>query len=114
MDDCLFCRIARGEAEADILYGDEQVVAFRDINPQAPVHFLVVPRRHLVSALDLTAQDAQLLHAIFAAVKTVAEAEGIAASGMRILSNVGRDAGQVVQHLHFHVLGGRRLLWPPG
>ena len=114
MDDCLFCRIARGEAEADILHSDEMTVAFRDINPQAPVHFLVVPRKHVASALELDGQDAPLLGAIFSAAKAVAERGGIASSGLRILTNVGGDGGQVVPHLHFHVLGGRRMQWPPG
>ena len=114
MEDCIFCRISRGDMDADILYADEQVIAFRDINPQAPVHFLVVPRRHIVSALELTPEDAGLLFRMFEVIKTVAEQEDIAASGMRILTNVGRAAEQIVLHLHFHVLGGRRLLWPPG
>jgi Diadenosine tetraphosphate (Ap4A) hydrolase and other HIT family hydrolases len=114
MDECLFCRIASGEVEADVLFSDEQVVAFRDVNPQAPVHFLVVPRKHMVSTLDLSVQDAQLLYAIFAAINKVAAREGISASGMRILTNVGRDAEQIVKHMHFHVLGGRRMHWPPG
>lgn len=114
MDDCIFCRIVAGAMDADILYEDEQVIAFRDINPQAPVHFLVVPRRHIVSALDLGPDDAGLLYAIFDAIRKVAEQEDIAASGMRILTNVGKSAEQIVLHLHFHVLGGRRLQWPPG
>jgi histidine triad (HIT) family protein len=114
MEECIFCRIAGEELEADILYSDEQVIAFRDINPQAPVHFLVVPRQHIVSALDLTSEDAELLSHLFEVIKAVAEKEKIAASGMRILTNVGRAAEQIVLHLHFHVLGGRRMRWPPG
>ncbi len=114
MDDCLFCRIAAGEVDADVLYEDDMVVAFRDINPQAPVHFLVVPRKHMMSTLDLLPEDAPLLYGIFDAIRKVAEMENIAATGMRVLSNVGRDAEQIVQHLHFHVLGGRMMHWPPG
>jgi len=114
MEDCIFCKIAAEEMDADVLYSDDQVIAFRDINPQAPVHFLVVPRRHIVSALDLTPDDAALLFRSFEVIKTVAEKENIAASGMRILTNVGRAAEQIVLHLHFHVLGGRRMHWPPG
>lgn len=114
MEDCLFCRIARGDVDADILHNDEQVIAFSDINPQAPVHFLVIPRKHIVSLLDLTAQDEELLSRIFEVVRILAEEMKVAASGIRVLSNVGRDAEQVVQHLHFHVMGGRRMHWPPG
>ncbi|MEW6554963.1 MAG: histidine triad nucleotide-binding protein [Actinomycetota bacterium] len=114
MEDCIFCKIASGQMKADVLYEDEEVIAFRDINPQAPVHFLVVPKRHLASALDLGPEDTGLLYEMFDAARKVAEAEGIAESGMRILTNVGKSAEQIVLHLHFHVLGGRRLQWPPG
>lgn len=114
MEDCIFCKIAAGEIEADALYADDQVVAFRDINPKAPIHFLVIPRKHIPSALDLTKDDADLMSLIFTVIKEVAEKEGIASSGMRIVNNVGKTAGQVVFHLHFHVLGGRQMLWPPG
>lgn len=114
MEDCIFCKIVRGEMDSEILFSDDEVIAFRDINPQAPVHFLVVPKRHIVSALDLTSEDAGLLASIFEAIRIVAEKENIAQSGMRILTNVGRSAEQIVLHLHFHVLGGRKLHWPPG
>ncbi len=114
MEDCLFCRIASGELEADIVHADDQVVAFRDINPQAPVHLLVIPRRHLRSIFDLAPQDGELLSRIFQVIRRVAEEEGIAARGVRVLTNVEREAGQSVFHLHFHVLGGRRMMWPPG
>lgn len=114
MEGCVFCRIAGSEMEADIVYADEEVVAFRDISPVAPSHVLVVPRRHITSALELTPQDAPLLASVFNAVREVGESEGIAGSGMRIITNVGREAGQVVMHLHFHVLGGREMGWPPG
>ncbi len=114
MDDCIFCRIAAGDAEADILHTDESVVAFRDIDPQAPVHFLVVPRRHIVSALDLTPDDSDLLMRVFVVIGDVARKEDVAAGGIRILTNVGRAAGQAVLHMHFHVLGGREMRWPPG
>ncbi len=114
MNDCLFCRIAAGEIAADVLYSDEKVVAFRDIDPQAPVHFLVIPRKHLVSAFELEEEDGGLLAHIFLVMKEIAEKEGIANTGARILTNVGPQAGQVVMHVHFHVLGGRTLLWPPG
>ena len=114
MEECIFCMIADGEMEAEILYSDEQVLAFRDINPKAPIHFLVIPRKHIPTAMDLTPDDADLLAHIFAVIKDVAEKEGIASTGVRIVNNIGKAAGQVVFHLHFHVLGGRQLLWPPG
>jgi len=114
MEECIFCKIASGEMEAEILYSDEQVVAFRDINPKAPIHFLVIPKKHIPTALDLMPDDSDILPSIFAVIKKVAEEEGIASTGVRIVNNVGRAAGQVVFHLHFHVLGGRQLLWPPG
>lgn len=114
MEDCLFCRIAAGLIPADLLYSDEKAVAFRDIDPQAPVHFLVVPRKHLVSVFELEEEDGGLLPHIFQVMKETAEKEGIADSGARILTNVGPEAGQVVMHMHFHVMGGRTLLWPPG
>jgi histidine triad (HIT) family protein len=114
MEDCIFCMIAEGKMEADIVYTDEQALAFRDISPQAPVHILVIPRRHIRSALDLASEDASLLFHLFKVIKVVAEAEGVAGKGVRILSNAGREADQVVMHMHFHVLGGRKMLWPPG
>lgn len=114
MSDCIFCRIAKGEMQADVVYSDDEVVAFRDINPQAPVHVLVVPRRHLESILDLEEGDDGLLFAIFKAIREVAEREGIADRGVRVVTNVREEAGQSVFHLHFHVLGGRRMAWPPG
>ncbi len=114
MEDCIFCRIAKGEMDADIVYSDDRVVAFRDINPQAPVHVLVVPREHLRSAFDLGEEDGELLARIFKVIRRISEDEGIAGTGVRILTNVERGAGQSVFHLHFHVLGGRPMLWPPG
>jgi len=111
---CLFCRIARGEIPATIVHEDDEVVAFRDVNPQAPTHVLVIPREHLSSAADLAADHAELLAAMFVAANRVAAADGVADTGYRLVVNVGRDAGQSVDHLHLHVLGGRRLAWPPG
>jgi histidine triad (HIT) family protein len=114
MSDCLFCRIAAGEAPARIVHSDDEVVAFQDINPQAPTHVLVIPREHIASADELTpAQDAlwgRLLHV----AQSVVHANGDADSGYRLLTNVGRDGGQTVSHLHLHVLAGRRMTWPPG
>ena len=112
--DCLFCRIVAGEIASDQVYADEQVIAFRDVAPKAPVHVLVIPRRHLDSIADLTPADAPLAAALMAAANEVARREGVADGGYRVVTNVGADAGQSVGHLHLHVLGGRRMTWPPG
>ena len=111
---CLFCRIAAGEVPSDRVYEDEAVVVFRDINPRAPTHVLAIPRRHLASVDDLTedAADQSLLAALLAALRRVAADEGL--RGYRIVTNVGPESGQSVFHLHFHLLGGRLMSWPPG
>lgn len=113
MENCLFCKIAAGDLPSSIVYQDEHVVAFRDINPAAPQHILIVPRHHLSSMEDLTSEDAQLLGRIFMTAKQIADESGLE-EGYRFLTNVGPDAGQSVLHLHFHLLGGRKLGWPPG
>lgn len=113
-EDCLFCKIASGEVSSETVYETDKVLAFRDINPQAPTHVLVIPRRHVTSAAELGAEHADELAAIFEACNAVARQEGVDASGYRIVTNVGRNAGQSVFHLHFHVLGGRPMTWPPG
>jgi histidine triad (HIT) family protein len=112
--DCLFCKIVAGEIPATKEFEDDLIVAIRDINPQAPTHLLLLPRAHVASAADLSAADGALLGAIFDAAAKLARREGIATTGYRIVTNVGRDGGQTVDHLHFHVLGGRRFAWPPG
>lgn len=114
MEDCLFCKIAAGQIPAKIVYQDADVVAFEDINPQAPRHVLVIPRRHIPSMTDITSEDGPVLASIFMAATKIARELGIAESGFRFVTNVGPDAGQSVFHLHFHLLGGRRLGWPPG
>ena len=113
MEDCLFCKIAAGEVEGDIVFQTDDVVAFRDINPAAPTHILVIPRRHIQSAADLGPDEGGLTGKIFEAIASLAKEEGLE-SGYRIVTNVGPDAGQSVPHLHFHLLGGRSLSWPPG
>ena len=114
MSDCLFCRIIKREIPAKIVYEDEQALAFDDIRPQAPVHTLVIPKRHVPSIGEGIGGDEWLFgHLIFVAGK-VATAKGIASSGYRVVTNTGPDAGQTVFHLHFHVLGGRTMSWPPG
>ena len=110
--DCLFCRIAAGEIQSDVVFEDESVIVFRDINPKAPTHVLAIPRRHLDSVADLTDADGGLLAALFSALRHVAESAGL--KGYRILTNVGAESGQSVFHLHFHLLGGRPMTWPPG
>jgi histidine triad (HIT) family protein len=111
-DDCLFCRIVRREIPASLVFEDEDVVAFRDINPQAPVHVVIIPRQHVASLND--ADDAALIGGLSLAAAKIARAEGVAESGYRTVINTNRDAGQTVFHLHLHLLGGRRLAWPPG
>jgi histidine triad (HIT) family protein len=114
MDDCLFCTIAEGAQEADIVHEDDDVVAFRDINPQAPTHILIVPKEHIESARAVRDDDARVLAQIFQVAAHLAKAEGVERSGWRVVTNVGPDAGQSVHHLHFHLLGGRPMEWPPG
>ena len=113
-DDCIFCRIAAGEIPSDQVYADEECVAFRDINPQAPVHVLVIPRKHIVGLGDLSGADAELLGRLLEVASEVAEAEGLTAPGYRVVINWGDDSGMEVSHLHLHVLGGRTMTWPPG
>ena len=113
-DDCLFCRIIRGEIPADVVAEGESWMAFRDIQPQAPVHVLVIPRRHVESVGSLGVEDGGLAGELMLAAAEVARIEGVSESGYRAVTNVGERAGQSVFHLHMHVLGGRRMRWPPG
>ena len=116
MADCLFCGIVAGDVPSDVVRTDERTVAFRDIDPQAPTHVLVVPKRHVVNASEVTAEDAEDVAALLMAAKAVADAEGIGADdrGYRLVFNIGPDASNSVPHLHVHVLGGRPFDWPPG
>jgi histidine triad (HIT) family protein len=114
MSSCLFCRIINGELASDLLYQDERLVVFRDINPQAPVHLLVVPRRHIASLAESLAEDADLLGHLLLTGARLAEAQGVLTRGFRTVINTNQDAGQTVFHLHVHILGGRLLGWPPG
>ncbi len=113
MADCLFCKIAAREVDAEIVSESDDLVAFRDINPAASTHVLVVPRRHISSAAELGPEQGALLGEMFQMMADIAEREGLE-GGYRIVTNVGREAGQSVPHLHFHLIGGRRLSWPPG
>jgi histidine triad (HIT) family protein len=110
--DCLFCRLAAGDIPSEIVRSDDQVIVFRDINPKAPTHLLAIPRRHIASAAELTDEDGPLLAALFGALRDLASQAGV--GGYRIVTNVGPDAGQSVFHLHFHMLAGRSMAWPPG
>ena len=112
--DCPFCRIVAGEVPAQILRQTEHVVAFRDINPQAPAHILIVPKEHLRSLEEVGEDQAALLVEMIQAAVQLARADGVDRSGWRLVANTGPDAGQSVHHLHFHLLGGRRMAWPPG
>lgn len=114
MPDCLFCNIAKGKTSASLVLQDEEIVAFRDIRPQAPTHILLIPRKHIATTNDLQPDDAALVGKIFLAAKKIASEGGIAESGYRLVMNCNRGAGQTVFHLHVHLLGGRALSWPPG
>ena len=111
---CLFCRIVAGEIPSTRVDEDAAVVAIRDIAPRAPTHILLMPRRHIGSAADLTALDAELLGRIFGMAAAIARSQGIADAGYRVVTNVGTWGGQTVDHLHFHLMGGRPFDWPPG
>lgn len=111
---CIFCRIARGEIPARIAHESDEVVAFHDIDARAPVHVLVIPRRHISSIAHMRDEDAPLVGRLFAAARDVAAQLGVAESGYRLVINSGAHAGQSVDHIHVHVLGGRSLTWPPG
>ena len=114
MADCLFCRIAAGQIPAKIVYQDEDLVAFRDINPQAPMHVLVIPRRHVATLNDLTPQEDRLVGEMVRRAAALAREEGYADRGYRTVLNCNAEAGQTVFHIHLHVLGGRKFAWPPG
>jgi len=114
MSDCLFCKIAQKQIPANIIYDDDDLVAFRDIHPQAPVHMLVIPKQHISTANDLTVVHEALLGRMVLTAQRLAQAEGIAESGYRLVMNCNSDGGQTVYHIHLHVLGGRGMRWPPG
>ena len=109
MEECLFCKIVKGEIPATVVYKDEQVMAFRDINPVAPTHILVIPNKHVASTNDISEEDEQLIGHMLTVVKPITDKEGITESGYRLIINTGPDANQVVFHLHLHILGGQRM-----
>jgi histidine triad (HIT) family protein len=114
MTDCLFCKMVSGQIKPNVVLETDDVLAFRDINPQAPTHVLVVPKRHIATLNDLAPADAELVGKLYLAASEVARRDGIAEGGYRTVMNCNSDAGQTVFHLHLHVLGGRRMNWPPG
>ncbi len=113
MSDCIFCKIASGEFESDIVYEDDDIIAFNDMNPEAPTHILIVPKRHIESLNDAVAGDADILGKVQLVAKGLAKDKGVG-SGYRLVLNVGAEAGQTINHIHYHLLGGRSLTWPPG
>lgn len=114
MEDCIFCKIVKGEIPSKKIYEDDKVLAFYDISPEAPVHFLVIPKSHIESANSLDENNVSIVSHIFIVINKIVSELGIADSGYRIVNNCGEDGGQTVNHMHFHVLGGRGLKWPPG
>ena len=111
--DCIFCKIARNEFPSKKLYEDDEIVAFNDLEPQAPVHVLIIPKAHIPSANEVTAENSDIVGKIFTVAAKIAKEQGLE-KGYRIVNNCGEDGGQTVQHLHFHLLGGRKMHWPAG
>jgi histidine triad (HIT) family protein len=114
MSECIFCRIISGEIKSTFLHTDDDVVAIEDINPQAPSHFLVLPRKHISTTLDIIEEDHELMGRCLSVANLVVKKKGIDQSGFRVVLNSGPDAGQSIHHIHYHVLGGRAMKWPPG
>jgi histidine triad (HIT) family protein len=114
MDDCLICRIIERKIPAALVYEDDRVAAFTDINPQAPTHVLVVPKRHIPTLNDLSTEDDQLVGELVRRAAAIAKERGLSAGGYRTVFNTNRDAGQTIFHIHLHLLGGRSMVWPPG
>ncbi len=113
-DACIFCRIAKKQIPSKIVFEDDEIVAFEDMKPQAPVHILIIPRRHIEKVSDIAAQDLPLAGKILLVAKDIAREKGVDKTGYRVVLNCNRDAGQEVFHLHAHLLGGRKFAWPPG
>lgn len=114
MSECIFCKIINKEIPSDVVYETDNVLAFRDLNPQAPTHVLVIPKKHIASINDIQEADTALVGELYLAAKEVAKIEGLSEQGYRTVMNCGESAGQTVFHIHLHVLGGRALSWPPG
>ena len=114
MTDCLFCKMVSGEIQPDVVFEDDEVLAFRDVNPQAPVHVLVIPKSHIATTNELTPEHAGLIGKMVLAARQIAADEGVAEPGYRMVMNCNPEAGQSVYHIHLHMLGGRPMNWPPG
>ena len=114
MADCLFCKIAMKKIPADVVYEDDKIIAFKDIQPVAPVHVLIIPKEHIASIVDIEKGHAEVTAHMMVMAKKIAQDLGVADKGFRIVNNCGEDGGQTVAHIHFHILGGRALQWPPG
>jgi len=114
MEDCIFCKIVNKEIPAELVFEDEHIVAFNDINPQAPIHILLIPREHYASLNEIPEDKKSSLSHILLKARQIAREKGIAENGYRVVLNTARDSGQEVLHIHFHLLGGRRMHWPPG
>jgi histidine triad (HIT) family protein len=112
--DCLFCKIANKEIKGDLVYEDDEIVVFKDINPVAPVHLLAIPRQHISSIMEIDKFEDKLIAGIFKVISKIAKEMNIDGDGFRVVTNTGDGAGQSVKHLHFHILGGRKFNWPPG
>lgn len=108
---CIFCQIAKKELPAAVIYEDDKFIAFKDINPIAPIHYLIIPKKHIISINHLEPEDKELIGELFLVAKKIAKNEGLADKGYRLIFNVGKDSGQAVDHLHLHLLGGKKLLW---
>lgn len=109
MEECIFCKIANKEIPSKIVLENEKVIAFEDLNPIAPVHILVIPKKHIASVMELKEEDIEYLKVVYEAIQEIAKQKGVDKTGFRVLTNVGDDAGQTIKHLHFHVIGGRKL-----
>ena len=114
MTDCLFCKIRDGEIPSETVYENDDILAFKDVNPHAPTHILTVPRKHIATINDLEDEDAQIMGKMMLAAQDIASFEGIAEAGYRLVINCNADAGQTVYHIHMHLMGGRNMAWPPG
>ena len=114
MNDCLFCKIDKGDIPAEKVYDSQGVFAIKDINPQAPIHFLVIPKKHFATVLEIQEDDHELIGLIYSAVNQLARQNGLDQTGFRVVLNCGEEGGQSIFHVHYHLLGGRTLKWPPG
>jgi len=114
MDDCIFCKIVSRESPADIVYEDDDSIAFKDINEQAPIHILLIPKKHIRSVVEIEEEDLQLIGHLVSVASKIADQTGISEKGFRLVLNTGLESGQSVWHIHIHLLGGRKMAWPPG